>query len=91
MVVEAHPVDQRLIGGQAEEPGAWVSRLSLGSHGAHLDKAKTECGPGWQSQPIFVHASGQAEWVGKAQPKELPLQLGAAERKELLQGLGHGA
>jgi hypothetical protein len=69
VVVEPHPVDQRPVGGQPEQPGPRVARLRPGGHGAHLDEREAERTERVWGQRILVEARGQPERPGQIAPE----------------------
>jgi hypothetical protein len=65
VVVEAHPVEQRPVVRQPEEPRGRVTRLRARGDGADLGVAETQCAPGIEARSVFVEAGGQAQRSGK--------------------------
>jgi hypothetical protein len=69
VVVEAHPVDQRAIGGQPEQPGPRVAGLRPGGHRAHLHEREAERAERVRRERILVEARGQPERAGQVAPE----------------------
>ena len=68
VVVEAHPVDDRAVGREPEQPGPVVAGLWPGGDGADLDEPEAERAEGVDPDRVLVEAGGQAERVGEGQP-----------------------
>ena len=71
VVVEAHPVDHRLLARIAEDPRPRVARLGQRGHRPDLDVPEAErrrCGPRTR---VLVEARGEADRVGKVEPERL--------------------
>ena len=64
-VVEAQPVDDGIILGEAKHPGFGVSGLWARSQGAHLNKAKAAPQHGMGHLRIFVEAGCKPHGVRK--------------------------
>ena len=76
-VVEAQPVDQRLGLLQPEHPRPGVAGLALGRDGADLDEAEAHRAQAVDTAAVLVQACGQADAVGKLQPRHRH-RIGAA-------------
>src|SRR6516162_2649675 len=61
--VEAHPVDDRLILFESEQPRGGIARLRAGRHGPDLDKAETEAEHFVGNAGVLVVARGQSNRV----------------------------
>ena len=64
-IVEAHAIDEGLIGNGAEEAGRGIAGLGMPGDAAQFAKAKTERGPDGDGLSEFVHTGGEADGVGK--------------------------
>jgi hypothetical protein len=65
IIIEAEPVNQRLLSWITENPRPRIAGLGPGSDGSDLDKAKPECFPGGNGDPVFVESGGQTDRVGE--------------------------
>ena len=68
--VEAHPVDQRALPPEAEEPGPGIARLRPGRHRARLAEAEAEPRRRIGAAEILVEAGGEAHGRREAQAPE---------------------
>ena len=62
-VVDAHVVDDSLLGNAAEQAGLGVARLRAGGEGAYLHKAETEVPESSHGVGFLIHAGGQTHAV----------------------------
>ncbi len=74
VVVEAHPVDDRLVGGQPEEARARIPRLWPRRHRAHLDEAEAEAEQRIDRLPVLVETGGETDRVGQAKTTDRGLK-----------------
>ena len=90
-VVEAEPVDDRLVVLQAEHPRLRVARLRPRRGGAHFDEAEAERAERVEVVGVLVQPRGQADRVGKAQPERFHRQVLRRPRDEAQQvaAVGH--
>jgi hypothetical protein len=61
VVVEAHPVDQRPVGGQADQPRLRITGLRLRRHGAYLDEREAKSTEGANADGVLVEARRQTQ------------------------------
>jgi hypothetical protein len=69
VVVEAHPVEQRPVGGQPEQPRLRVARLCLRRDGADFGEPEPQRAPGVQPAAVLVETRRQAERPGERHPE----------------------
>ena len=70
IIIEAEPVDQRLLFWVTKNARPRISRLRFGGHGADLDEAKPERLPGGNCHAVLVEAGGKTDGIREAQPEE---------------------
>jgi len=68
-VIEPHPVDQRPVRGQPEQPRLGVPRLGLRGHRADLHEPEPQRGQPARPERVLVEPCRQPERAGKLQPQ----------------------
>ena len=80
LIVESHPVDDRLVFRQAEQAGSWIAHLRQWRHRPAFRKAE----PGVQHRAknlgVLVESGGQPHGIWQAQPCDLAGQNGIIRR-----------
>lgn len=66
VIVEAHPVDERAVGGQAKEARARVAGLWPGRYGAYFDEAEAQSRQCPDVFSVFVKTGGDSYRIGEA-------------------------
>ena len=80
-VVEAHPVDQRLVERQAEKPRPRIARLSLGRDGPHFGKTEAQRQQLVVYLGVLVESGGDADRVREFDAEHLALERRMPDRK----------
>ncbi len=80
-VVESHAVDERPVGGQAEQAGLWIAGLAFRGDRADLHKTETEAAQLAVDLGVLVESGGQPDGVRKFQPEHLPFERGVFYRE----------
>ena len=80
-VVEAHPVDQRPVGRQPEQPGSRIARLSLGRHRADLHEREPERAEYIGAPGVLVEPGGQPQRPRQVEPERSYPQHRVARRE----------
>ena len=75
-VIEAHPIDERLVSDGTKHPRLRIARLRVPCHPPQLAEAEAERPPDGNGGSLLVHACSEAHGVRKAQSKETDGQLG---------------
>src|SRR6185503_8804788 len=70
-IVEPHPIDERLVLHRAEHSRARIAFLRVPGDATQFAKAEAKRLPHRHSRGLFVHSSSQADWIGKAKPKNI--------------------
>ena len=81
-IVEAHPVDDRLVRDQPEQSRLRISRLRSRSDRPDLHKAKAQPAQRIDRVPLLVQPGGQAHPVRKLQPHHLHRRREGIRRKD---------
>ena len=69
VVVEAEPVDDRVVGVETEQARARIAGLRARRHGADLDEAEAEPQQRVRHLGILVEAGREADRIGEIQPE----------------------
>jgi hypothetical protein len=69
-VVEAHPVDDRLVLAEPEQARLRVARLRVPRDGADLDEPEPQRGPRRQRAPVLVEARRETHRVREADTED---------------------
>ena len=64
-VIEAQPIDQRVVLGKTIKPRLGIPRLCLGGNCANFHKSETERGNRFRSARVFVKTAGKPNGIGK--------------------------
>ena len=89
VVVEAHPVDDRPVGGEPEEPRLRVAGLGLAGDRADLDVPEAERRERVDADGVLVEAGGQPERVREGQSERVHRAI-CADSARHLRRLGEG-
>ena len=71
LVIKPHPVDERLIFWETEQPRFIISRLGQWGNGANFNKAKTQCFQFIQVTGIFIKTCAKSNRVCKRSAQKL--------------------
>ena len=70
-VVEAEAIDQRVVGGKAEESGSGVAGLGVRGECADLDETESVGVQLVEPASVLVETRGEADGVGEREPEAL--------------------
>ena len=90
IVVEAEPVDDRLLFGDAKDARPGIALLGAGSDRSHFGKAEAERLPSAKRHGILIEARGQAHRVGEMDAEDRPLEAPIHPGREMPQKRGRG-
>lgn len=69
-IVESHPVDNGLLGNQAEQAGFVIARLRPRRQRAYFHKAEPGLAEGVHRIRLLVHSGGETHTVGEFHPQD---------------------